>query len=296
MVKTACVICGDNERYRVVYEQNFEPSSIDECSFSPKAIRRYLHYRIVKCSVCGAVYSNPILEEKKIAELYLRSKFTYQSETKNLIQGYFPYFNIAEKFIPGKRLLEIGCSNGFFLKETFKRGYEISGVEPSIQAVQNADHEIRDRIKVGLFDPRNYQEKYFDIVCFFQVLDPISDPNEFLKGVNNCLKNNGIVLAATHNITSFSSRILGEKCPIIDFNHIYYFDKKTLRLIFEKHGFEVKNIFDIRNIYSFSYWIEMLPLPIPLKNSILTIFKKLNLSNKTLKIKAGNIGIIAKRL
>src|SRR5207253_6753583 len=98
------------------------------------------------------------------------------------------------------------------------------------------------RITNDVFRPKDFEENSFDLVCFFQVLDHAIDPNEFMQGVNRCLKPGGTALALTHDIGSYSARILGEKCNIIDINHVLLFNKQTLAKFFEKHGFQVVDI------------------------------------------------------
>ena len=60
-----CPLC-DKDEFEIVYPEklNGVEQSFDFLKETPA------RYRIVKCSKCGMVYSNPIYEEDKIATLY----------------------------------------------------------------------------------------------------------------------------------------------------------------------------------------------------------------------------------
>ena len=80
------------------------------------------------------------------------------------------------------------------------------------------------------------------------------------------------------------------KSPIYDVEHIYLFNKNTLRLIFEKNKFSNLKIFNVSNYYPFSYWITMLPIPKTIKLIILYFLTTMQFDFR-FWLNAGNIGI-----
>lgn len=295
-VENKCFLCGSGA-YRVLYRQNFSPDILSEYTFSPKSIRKNYHFQFVRCRECGLAYSTPILERDVIEDLYRKSKFLYLSEVQNINESYARYLEKVEDGLPTRqRILELGCGNGAFLQVALQRGFqEVFGVEPSKEAVDNGPEGIKHRITNDVFRPGDFKEDFFDLVCFFQVLDHAIDPNEFLQGVYRCLKPGGTALALTHDIGSYSARILGEKCNIIDINHALLFDKQTLGKFFEKHGFRVVEIFDVANVYSLGFWVQILNLPKVVTRGLLAGLSMLGMKEKRLRIRAGNIGIVAKK-
>lgn len=298
MKKILCALCSEENNYEILYNENFDLKAIDEKIFSARRIPDGCHYRIVRCRKCDLIFSNPILEEKKILALYAGSKLTYESEINNLKATYGSYLRKIESRLPGKeRLLEIGCGNGFFLQEALKQGFEkVYGVEPSAGAVAKASPKIRKKITIDFFGPGLYKDNYFDVICFFQTLDHIVDPNLFLKTCYQILKKNGIVFCITHNTDSIFTKILREKSPIFDIEHVYLFNKKTLRQIFKKNKFEVIDIFDVANEYSLGYWIKISSLGRRTKKFIKKVSVLLNFDKITIKLKVGNIGILVKKM
>lgn len=292
-----CAICSDQSEYRILYPENFDYQALNENIYSARRIPDRCHYKIVRCNKCGLVFSTPILEAEEIEGLYKRSQFTYESITWGLRKTYGSYLKRIENLVLSKeRLLEIGCGNGFFLEEARKLGYaNIYGIEPSSEAIKEALPDIAENITNDMFTLGYYEESFFDVICCFQTLDHIIDPNEFLKLCHYHLKEGGIALFITHNIDALSSKIMREKCPMIDIEHIYLFNKITLKKIFEKNGFSGIQVFNVANTFPLWYYIQMLPLPKHMKSGVNSIISRLALKDKHLTLKLGNIGIVAKK-
>lgn len=280
-----CAICNKSE-YRILYSQKFSQQDLNGDTYSARRSPVINHYQMVKCLNCGMVFSTPILETSEIEKLYQQSKFNYKTLTKDLQKTYGKYLSILRPSSK-HRLLEIGCGNGFFLEKAKELGYqEVYGVEPSSEAIERALPSIRRNILRGLFGPELFSANSFDVVCCFQTLDHIVDPNAFLRDCRYYLKDGGKILCITHNIDALAAKILGERCPMIDIEHIFLFNKSTLNTIFAHNGFTVSNVFDVANTYPLAYYFHLLP-----------IFKHIKLSsslgNVRLTMKMGNIGIIA---
>ena len=298
MVTVTCAICDKNNPYTVLYPENFNVERLDESIFSARRLPDRVHYRIVRCNGCGLIFSNPILELEKIEKLYKQSKMTYEEELEDLKETYGYYLKKFEKFFPStENLLEIGCGNGFFLERALKLGFKnVYGVEPSKDAVNRAAvPAIKDKIVVDILKNGLFKHEFFDVICAFQVFDHISNPNEFLKICFNYLKKDGILFFINHNVSALPARILKSRCPIIDVEHIYLYDKNTQKRILEKNNFKVAEVFDVFNIYPIKYWLRMLPLPNVIQNFFLRLLKEIKIADKKFKLMAGNMGIVAQK-
>ena len=298
MKEKICAICREVSGYKLLYNQNFKIEAINQNTFSARRMPDRSHYRVVRCKKCGMVFSTPILDSKEIETLYRTSDFTYGTVTRDLKHTYGSYLKKAEKYIREKnRLLEIGCGNGFFLETAKELGFnEVKGVEPSLEAVRQASPELAPGILNRIFGPDLYPASYFNVICFFQTLDHIEDPNKFLEYCRDYLNDKGIVLCITHNIGSLTAKLLGERCPMIDVEHIYLFNKLTLNKIFHQNHFEVIKVFDIKNTYPLWYYLRMLPLPGQIKNDLIQKITNSKLGKIRLSLNIGNIGIIARKI
>lgn len=225
LVKTLCAICETDSYDKVIYASNFNSQSLSFDVFSARRLPDGCHYRVVQCQKCGLIRSNPILDENELAHLYAGSHFNYERESSFAAQTYASY--LKKIFKHGNtdiKLLEIGCGNGTFLSMARAMGIkEVCGVEPSQEAVENSG-DLRSCIRVGMFKPGIYPENHFDVICAFQVFDHISQPNLFLNQCRQYLRNGGLALFINHDIGSLLSKVLGERCPMVDIEHTYLYE------------------------------------------------------------------------
>jgi len=270
---------------------------MDEDLFTARRVPDKLHYRVVKCRKCGLVFSNPILSFGEIRRLYVASKFTYGSHTSDLKDTYAHYLKHYLNYVGNREnFLEIGCGNGFFLEVALDLGFKnVYGVEPSHQAVAAASPRVRNKIRSEMFDPSSFSSNQFDVISFFHTIDHVLNPNQFLTGCYGLLSDSGIVLCICHNVESLPAKLLAERCPIIDVEHICLFSKSTLSRIFEKNGFNVIDVFDVSNRFSLEYWVQIFPFPTSLKRRAKDLLRMLRVEKWKLKLKAGNIGIVASK-
>lgn len=298
MINTKCAICGNKEKLEVLYPATFNLSALGPKTFSARRTPDGTHYRFVKCANCGLIFSNPILPLDKIAKLYKDSTFDYAPEAEYLKKTYGA---VLERMLPHigiqkTKVLDIGCGNGFFLERAEELGVQhVFGVEPSIPAIKMAPKRLQSKIKASIFKPGLYKALTFDIACCFHTLDHVTDPMAFVKEMYRILNRGGQASVIVHDTGGLSVKLFGEKSPIFDIEHIYLFNKVTLRRIFMMSGFKTAEVFDLENEYPLVYWFRMIPLPPWIKNNLIKLLAFLNLDKVPLKLKSGNIGIVAKK-
>jgi SAM-dependent methyltransferase len=287
-------MCGNNDNTRVKYPPNFDIRNITPDVFSARRTTEHYHYRILECRKCGMVFSSPVLPYEKLADLYKDSKLNYTGEVNDIGESYIRYVKENMSLFPEKqKALEIGCGSGFFLKELKKLGFgEVYGVEPSLDAVEKSG-DLKDSIFPGFFEDAGYEPGSFDLVACFQTLDHLIHPGTVLKKTREILKPGGIGYFIVHNEKGLQAKILGEKSPIYDVEHIYLFNKETLPGICRQEGFEIVKVFDVTNIYPLRYWLRM--APIPFKGFFTKITGALGLLDRKVAIKPGNIGILIRK-
>lgn len=270
--KTKCAICDDYDNYKVLYKDTTKSDDLNVKIFSARRLPDRIHYQIVRCNKDGLLRSNPIGDTDKLLSLYTESKFTYQEEVDNLTKTYIDSLKkILKNIKKSDNILEIGCGNGFVLNALYKMGYiNVFGIEPSIDAIKNASPTVKKRIKRGLLDNNSLPRNKFKLIFFFQTFDHIPDPNKFLQTCHNLLQKNGYILSFNHNTSSLSAKIFGERCPIFDIEHTYLYNTKTMKLVFEKNGFETLSSKSINNTISLRHLLWLLPIP---KNIKLKLYK-----------------------
>jgi 2-polyprenyl-3-methyl-5-hydroxy-6-metoxy-1,4-benzoquinol methylase len=292
-----CPLCESNDS-EIKYKRNYNLTELKSDLFSARRERKkkaYEHNTFLKCKKCGMIYANPIINPALLEKLYKKSKFNYGGEEKNLKKSYGDCLKKVNKYIGNKqKILDVGTGNGFLLVEALEQGYnEVYGVEPSKHAVELADKSIKNKIIIDVLREKQFKNNFFDVICIFQTIDHITNPNNVLKICNKSLKKGGALLCVSHNVDSFSAKLMGEKSPIFDIEHVQLFSKKTIAKILEKNYFKVVKVFDIINTYTLNYWISLAPLPKSVRSSFKKISSTLGLKDKKISIKPGNFGVIA---
>jgi SAM-dependent methyltransferase len=277
-----------------LYKKNIPPGSFSQKVFSARRTPDKIHYRMVQCKKDGQVRSHPIIKPTLLYSLYKKSSFTYQNELPNLTNTYVKaLLPTLEKVGKNAHILEVGCGNGFVLTDLFKKGYKnVYGIDPSIDAKKAADKHIGKRIKLGILKNHSYKRDSFDVICLFQTLDHIPNPAAFLNLCKSFLKPGGYLIAFNHNVESVSARLLGERSPIIDIEHIYLFSKITIRVLFENQGYDVIQIYNPWNTLSLSHLVHLLPLPSFIKNRLQSVK---SLTNLSLTLPLGNLCIVGQK-
>lgn len=295
---TCCAICGTKNDSSELYPANFDFGAFTPEVFSARRIPDGTHYRIVRCNHCGLLRSDPVVTTEMLADLYAESEFTYDEEVINLKRTYGRYLkNVVTEYGAAKgRLLEIGCGNGFFLEEALDQGFaNVCGVEPSRSAVGRASERVRDKIICDMMRPGLFPTSQFDVVCMFQVLDHMPQPGQLLDECLKVLKRGGLILSLNHNSQSVSARILRERSPIIDLEHTYLYSPGTMRGIFTAHGFEVLAVRAVRNTYSLRYLLQLLPMPLRIKDKILSFLQGSRFGALSASVPLGNLWLAARK-
>ena len=134
----------------------------------------------------------------------------------------------------------------------------------------------------------------YDVVFIAMIIEHVVDANKFLNSIYKILKPGGIIICICHNERHLLSKILKDKHPIINDEHVAVFNKKALKIIFEKNNFAEIQIKNLKNFYSIKYWFKMLKISSFIekvfKNKIFKYLMTLNVG-----FKAGNLYLIAKK-
>lgn len=295
--ETLCAICDANPPALELYAANLDMQAFTSRVFSARRTPDRLHYRLVRCSACGLVRSDPVLETEALRELYEQSTFDYATELDGLRATYGRALQEVSGCLesPGG-LLDIGCGSGFVLEVAKQHGWaEVHGVEPSIDAIAKARPDIAPTIVQDMMRPGLFPNESLSAVTLFQVLDHIADPVALLRDCREILRPGGVIMAFNHDVTSWSARLLGERSPIIDVEHMYLYSPDTMRLLFEKAGFDVLSVAPVRNTYSLAYLTHLIPLPTRLKQFALERLGQTAVGRRELTVPLGNLRLLARR-
>ncbi|OGE77638.1 hypothetical protein A3J19_04985 [Candidatus Daviesbacteria bacterium RIFCSPLOWO2_02_FULL_41_8] len=292
-LREKCPICP-SFGYKVIYPSSVNfGKDLNGRTFSARRFPDRVHGTIVKCNKCGLVRTLEIIDSHQLSALYHNSQFTYNSLIDNLRFSYAKIVQEALRYSKRKNnFLDIGCGNGFMLEEAQKIGFKkVYGIEPSWNAISKAGKSVKSNIKHDILRPGIFNKNSFDVITVFQVFDHIPDPNHFLKICLTLLRPKGVLVLMNHDVESIFARVLGEKSPIIDIEHTYFYSQKTIAKILRKNGYRLLKAYSPSAKISIRYLMRLLPLPNNIKRSIQNSnIKPLDIN---LTIKLGNICAIS---
>ncbi len=190
---------------------------------------------LYRCRNCGLDFFDPVLAggDKFYSQL---GKF----EWYYLHPGKTEYDYVQQFIHPGDKILDIGSGSGV-LYSKIKVNVDYTGLELSTKAVELAQAaDINVKQEDLLIHAENNQSKY-DIVCLFQVLEHLSELDEFVKSIYLTLKSKGLFFIAVPDNEGFVSNT-----PNYLFNlpphHSILWKESSLRYLANKFNFDVLQV------------------------------------------------------
>jgi 2-polyprenyl-3-methyl-5-hydroxy-6-metoxy-1,4-benzoquinol methylase len=164
-------------------------------------------------------------------ELADRSKM-YQLESKYI-----------EQYISSGKVLDVGCSAGYFLDCFNAKYFKCSGVEFGAEAARESSKKYK--VYQGEFNAINIEER-FDLIIFRGVIEHIPYPKTYLEKAISLLNKGGyIYITSTPDSNAFCCDLFKEnwnqhepEAHLMHFNTTHFkefFNKKNMNYIDSKH-------------------------------------------------------------
>ena len=264
-------------------------------------------FSLYKCS-CGLKFISPSLDIEGQKEIYQSSDKL--EDVNPALSNYYEYETINQKsvtfrdytktlkalkgLISGRRILEVGCGTGGFLRVAKDQGWIVSGIDTSSENIRKAkafglDVEIADIFQYST-------DERFDVVVLWDVVEHFQTPSVLIEQCKKLLRDGGmLVLATPHdpNILTYMafflkyisfSRVIFPLKQLYVIEHTSYFSEKTLTSFLVNNGFNVvkcwKTSTDLKR-YRFSKFFRValagvffLASCFGLKNRMIVIAKK----------------------
>ncbi len=228
---------------------------------------------IWRCQDCLHGFQNPRLKYEKATELYMDDRSAsdiytapLQIEIDEIKYKYGVDLIEVALGRKGRKILDIGCGAGIFLKIAYENGWpECVGVDPNdnyskiyketpgVQYIQGTLEEI-GKYNIGM----NY-----DCISMWSVLEHMNDPQKAVRKFSEILSPEGVVFILVPNLDSLATRLMRQLSPTFAWKHPNFFCKESLGMLMDKCGFEpvlmetvITEIDNIRNYMSFEWPYE----------------------------------------
>lgn len=210
------------------------------------------YFDIWHCHNCTLRFTQKIPDITSIGLYYQSAAYVSHSDTHEGLVNRFYHFvrnytlRLKRKLvqtITAKQkgiILDIGAGTGAFAHTMQSAGWKITGLEPDATARQNA----LQKYSLQLQTPETLyrlQSKQFDAITLWHVLEHVHDLHQYLETFHRILKDDGKLMIAVPNYTSYDATVYGEYWAAYDVpRHLYHFSPKSIEVLAGLKGFTVK--------------------------------------------------------
>jgi SAM-dependent methyltransferase len=202
---------------------------------------------LLKCRDCGLLFAPDFTADR--SHIYRDSYWVWEADSgesgklvkeakKTAFAGQMASLN---KYInpEGKKLLDVGTGFGYLLDVAAKTGFDCWGVDISRVAAETAQEKFPGKIACGDLMSANYPSGFFDVISMVDVLEHITEPHKLIVEAKRILKSGGFLFIISPNSSSITRLLAGRNWFQYKYEHILFFNRKSLKLLLEKHGFEL---------------------------------------------------------
>ncbi len=217
-------------------------------------------YKVIDCEVCGFKHLDPIPNDVELEEFYKRKYFDLikeggrspdirrlmgetdeaRAEREWLEKTLYTDINeTLKRFkMSGRKICDVGCGSGEFLKFMQKQGWDCTGIEPSEEGAfraNDAQIPIYNCPLEAFIQIHPTCLHSFDVVSLLHVLEHLPSPKIALEQIKRLLKpESGIVVIGVPNDFNIfqqiaQAKLLKEPWWVAVPDHINYFSIESLQ-------------------------------------------------------------------
>ncbi|HAH05452.1 MAG TPA: hypothetical protein DCM05_02825 [Elusimicrobia bacterium] len=296
MLEVPCSLCGSKEA-DVLYRSKATASAADAAHFAATTDVFGLYGTLRRCRACGMVYTSPRPDPEALLEGYRTTEDEdYRRESESRCMNGYLSLALLRRHVRSGRLLEVGCSAGFFLNAA-RTSFEVTGVEPSRWAREYAAKTLHLPKVVETLQGERFPDAHFDAAALIDVIEHLDDPRGMMREVARVLRPGGFLYLVTPDIESLSARLLRGYWWGLRPAHIQYFSPRTLKTLLDKAGFETVLVKSYGRIFTWGYWLSRLSnYPRPVHAAVEALVRLLGLEDKFLYLDTrDSMQVVARR-
>ena len=199
---------------------------------------------IARCRDCGLFR----LEDAASVvpdRLYAEASISYEASLSKVREPAGDSIFSADEFDfiagPPGRLLDLGCSSGYFLRRAQRRGWDVCGLDLDARAVAYASRELGLDVRCGALADANFPAGWFDVVTLWGVLEHLPDPGGELRRIREVLRDGGQLVLGVPHVRSLNRAVARfsrhDWDMFLEPGHLFHFDCETLTHLISDAGF-----------------------------------------------------------
>jgi SAM-dependent methyltransferase len=218
-------------------------------------VTRAKGYDVIACTACGFRHVVPLPEQTALESNYREAYYTQDKPNFLAHAGEDQEWSALasrdrlesfERLLSGeqRRILDVGCGPGFFLKLARERGWDIMGIEPSRQAAAHARGLGIDVVEAFFDASAAATLGRFDVVHLNNVLEHVPNPIEIVNLAHSLLMPGGLICLNVPNDFTPFQRAARESLALPEWwvappHHLNYFDFESLSRLISRAGFDL---------------------------------------------------------
>ena len=190
------------------------------------------------CHRCGFVHNQQFEAEKVVFEpgyeASLAHSSTFRSYVQDLVNRLVDRYDLHDKCV-----LEIGCGDGFFLRQLCERGGNTGiGVDPTIK-LERCETAGKGSVRfISDYFSDRYQHLISAFVCSMSVFETVPNPRAFLTELSDMIaKRDGVIVY--FEVPNADYMFNNKATWSIYYEQFGHFTQNTLTSLFSSCGYEV---------------------------------------------------------
>lgn len=181
----------------------------------------------------------------------LDSGYHYTSATSGhhhayLLPSVFAALDAVGLAVGDRRLFELGCGNGSVAHVLSQHGWDVTGVDPSVEGIEQARTAYPDlKLATGsAYDDLAGRYGRFPVVLSLEVVEHVYAPRQYAQTVFELLDRGGVAIISTpyhgywKNLAlALSGRMDAHFTALWDHGHIKFWSVRTLGELLREAGF-----------------------------------------------------------
>ncbi|MDD2689717.1 MAG: class I SAM-dependent methyltransferase [Candidatus Omnitrophica bacterium] len=277
-VKRACDLCGSKEA-EPVYSVSFLG----------------LKFSFVRCPACSLVYQNPVLDKESLERIYETLEYwdhRHKVSAESTMLNYYSYLGEKEirrstaelrvksmmGYLPeGSRVLDLGCSDGSFVRCLSGHGYRTSGIDISNAMISYGRKNYGVDIYRADFEEDWPFTEAFDAITCYATLSNIVNPSRVFANIRKHLRPGGYFFFNFGDCNRLVSRLLKSRLYLYRPTVCTIYSKKTISDYCNNQSLRILKIFNDVQVVPLLRLFGFLRIPLLMQTCELLRLEKSNL-------------------
>ena len=227
------------------------------------------HWEVRRCSGCGLGLTFPVPEGGEAAydNDYRQDRHSFTA--RYCVRRRIKWLEQIRRPGTSKRVLDLGCGDGEFLRAALAKGWDGVGTE-----LEHLPKHSGLEVVVGTPEPARVGT--FGVVTMWHSLEHFRDPVMMVAAIDALLEPNGRLVIAVPNAGSLQTAVFGGAWFHLDpATHVSHFTMQALASLFRAQHLKLVRRWAVEGEYELFGWIQSaLNLIVPQRNVLFDVLVK----------------------